>query len=339
MPGKMPEKMFGKNWREKIALQAAGLMCASAGIGYDKARQEAVRVLGGGQLAATHLPTKKEIREKLHLLSRNQQTHLRRCLFEELLVAMQHLADGDPQVDAEWLTAEIVPGTQYIIQVRSPTADQGGGEALPLDVEGMFLLAVRCTKESDTIFCKPHLGIAELESEIERLVVSPETGSLVRTVASKDRFADFAALLWPLESIMLSPTRHPEGDALYHSLQVFQRALEFRAYDEEFLLAALLHDVGKGIDREDHVAAGLAALDFHITQRTASLIDLHHEAHRYRDGTLGVRARRRLEAHPDFEDLLVLAECDQRGRECGVRVPDVEQALKQIRDLSEIFSE
>ena len=55
--------------------------------------------------------------------------------------------------------------------------------------------------------------------------------------------------------------------------------------------------------------------------------------------TSSTRARRRLEAHPDFEDLLVLAECDQRGRECGVRVPDVEQALEQIRDLSEIFSE
>jgi len=37
------------------------------------------------------------------------------------------------------------------------------------------------------------------------------------------------------------PQYHPEGDALYHSLQVFELAREARPYDEEFLLAALLH--------------------------------------------------------------------------------------------------
>ena len=335
---KKPEKMLGKNWREKLALRAAGLMCSSPGMGYEKARQEAVRVLRGGQLPAAQLPTKKEIREKIHLLSKNQQTLLRRFLFEELLVAMQCFADGDPQVDAEWLTAEIVPGTKYVIQIRGPSAERKVEEALPPEIEGMFLLAVRYAKESDAIFCKPHLGIAELKSEMERLGVPSETGGTARTVASEDRCKYFATLLWPLESIMLSSLRHPEGDALYHSLQVFQCALEFRAYDEEFLLAALLHDVGKGIDPEDHVVAGLTAIESHISQRTASLIELHHEAHRYREGTLGMRARRRLEANPDFEDLLLLAECDQRGRECGVMVPDVEQALEQIRDIGEIFS-
>ena len=40
---------------------------------------------------------------------------------------------------------------------------------------------------------------------------------------------------------------HPEGDALYHSLQVFDLACEESPYDEDFLLAALLHDVGKAM--------------------------------------------------------------------------------------------
>ena len=52
-----------------------------------------------------------------------------------------------------------------------------------------------------------------------------------------------------------------------------------------------------------------------------------------------MRARRRLELHPDFEDLLLLAECDVKGRVCGVRVPEVEQALEQIRELSEKCAE
>jgi HD superfamily phosphodiesterase len=53
-----------------------------------------------------------------------------------------------------------------------------------------------------------------------------------------------------------NPVYHPEGDALYHSLQVFELARQQVPWDEEFLLAALLHDVGKAIDPADHVAAG-----------------------------------------------------------------------------------
>ena len=40
-------------------------------------------------------------------------------------------------------------------------------------------------------------------------------------------------------------------------------------YDEEFLLAALLHDVGKAIDPSDHVEAALQALEGSITERTS----------------------------------------------------------------------
>ncbi len=39
-----------------------------------------------------------------------------------------------------------------------------------------------------------------------------------------DRFELFRALLVPLESVKLSPERHPEGDAQYQSLQVLHLA-------------------------------------------------------------------------------------------------------------------
>ena len=60
-----------------------------------------------------------------------------------------------------------------------------------------------------------------------------------------------------------------------------------RPYDEEFLLAALLHDVGKGIDPTDHVGAALQALDGLITERTQFLIEHHMHAQEYQAGTLG----------------------------------------------------
>ena len=51
------------------------------------------------------------------------------------------------------------------------------------------------------------------------------------------------------------------------SPQVFDLARDELPYDEEFLLAALLHDVGKAIDPHEHVLTGLEALDGFITER------------------------------------------------------------------------
>ncbi len=149
-----------------------------------------------------------------------------------------------------------------------------------------------------------------------------------------DRFRVYEVLLLPLEHVKENPEAHPEGDVLYHSMQVFELARAAIPYDEEFLLAALLHDVGKAIDPREHVAAGLEALDGTITARTAWLIEHHTAAHALRDGTLGARFRRRLEASESFEELMALAECDRRGRATGVAVPEVCEALAYLRDLA-----
>jgi hypothetical protein len=92
--------------------------------------------------------------------------------------------------------------------------------------------------------------------------------------------------------------------------------------------------VGKGLDPQDHVAAALEALEGTITPRTAWLIEHHMEAHAVHDGSIGHRARRRLQAHEDFETLLLLGQCDRDGRVPGVRVPDVDDALEELRELS-----
>ena len=103
-----------------------------------------------------------------------------------------------------------------------------------------------------------------------------------------DPYPIFRMLLLPLEEVKQSAKHHPEGDVLYHSLQVFEQARDRRPYDVEFLLAALLHDIGKGLDPADHVAAGLQALDGLITERTQFLIEHHMEA-AIPDGRFGLR--------------------------------------------------
>ena len=139
-------------------------------------------------------------------------------------------------------------------------------------------------------------------------------------------------LLSPLESVKQNPAYHPEGDALYHSLQVFELARAEREWDVELCLAALVHDVGKAIDPADHVGAGVEALAGLVSERVLTLMAHHMEAHIYRAGTLGARARRRLEQLADFEDLLLLSELDQAGRVRGVAVCTLDEALDWLAD-------
>jgi predicted HD phosphohydrolase/predicted nucleotidyltransferase len=145
-------------------------------------------------------------------------------------------------------------------------------------------------------------------------------------------------LLRPLENVKQSKKHHPEGDALYHSLQVFELARQERPYDEEFIVAALLHDIGKAIDPHDHVFAALEALEGLITERTFFLIEHHMDALKYKDGTLGHRARRRLAESEYFEDLMLLRELDSAGRQPGMQVSELEDALDFIRKLEEEFA-
>lgn len=169
---------------------------------------------------------------------------------------------------------------------------------------------------------------------------SGESGAETALAATHlDRFHYFAILLQPLEEVKLNPEKHPEGDVLYHSLQVFELAKDRLPYDEDFLLAALLHDVGKAIDRRNHIEAGLHALEGFISDRTAWLIEHHTDANNLRKGTIGARLRKRLEADENFEELMVLSECDRDGRKRGVMVSDIEEAIDYLRELADEHGE
>jgi predicted HD phosphohydrolase len=180
-------------------------------------------------------------------------------------------------------------------------------------------------------------AMARLSPEERRDLFQERTGP--EEEGRVDRFQVYRMLLLPLEKVRQGPRHQPGADVLEHSLQVFGLVRDQRPYDEEFLLAALLHDVGKGIEPKDHEAAGLAALDGWITPRTAWLIEHHTEAHGLRDGTIGVRARRRLEAAEDFEELELLSACDRASRAPGVAVPDLDEALDYLRDLARTCGE
>jgi hypothetical protein len=158
-------------------------------------------------------------------------------------------------------------------------------------------------------------------------------GEVGRLADHVDRFVIYKMRLEPLEGVKQNPRWHPEGDALYHSLQVFALARQARPYDEEFLLAALLHDVGKAIDPHDHVAAALEALRGTLTERTAWLIEHHMDLLARPDRPVNPRVRKALEDSEYFDDLALLRDLDEAGRVPGAVVGTVDQALEYLKGL------
>ena len=166
--------------------------------------------------------------------------------------------------------------------------------------------------------------------------VDDETICLVPLMADHlDRFAIYRMRLEPLESVKQNPRYHPEGDALFHSLQVFQLAREARPFDEEFLLAALLHDVGKAIEPKDHVVAGVEALRGSVTDRTLWLIEHHMDLLAGRDRPLNPRVKRDLETSEFYEDLKLLRALDDAGRIPGQPVESLDEVLAYVKGLED----
>ena len=188
------------------------------------------------------------------------------------LEAARRLFDAAPATESnptlEWLadTSE----NDFYVAKRKAAAVLGHrvrpGD-LPSDAE---------VREQVVILWRSRNGQGEDDADEGPEMPEPEEGEGIPTLAAHlDRFALYQMRLAPLEAIKQNPKYHPEGDALYHCLQVFHLARDARPYDEEFLLAALLHDVGKAIDPHNHIGAGVEALRGAVTERTLWLIEHH----------------------------------------------------------------
>ena len=357
--------------RRQIAFEAARLMYSRQESEYYRAKMKAGRRICLGWVKPSDLPSNAEIREQIELLARMNEgerrvDHLREMRLEALRL-MRLLRAYRPRLIGSTLTGHVRHGSDIDLHVF---ADGLEGIAAVLEDEGLvfdvehkrvrkqgeervfthihvrdrfdFELTVYATSLASYVFKSSitggpieRAGIPELEELLSReypgIALDQET---LQAESKVDRFQIYHMLLLPLEQVQGKPEWHPEGDALYHSLQVFDLACQELPYDEEFLLAALLHDIGKAIDSRDHVAAGLEALEGHISERTAWVIEHQLEAHQAREGTLGMRARRRLEESEDYENLVLLSLCDLRGRKKGVEASELEEAIEYLRELA-----
>ena len=366
--------MADERIRRQIALLAARLMYAREESEYFTAKRKAARRLGVEyRFRPKDLPSNREIRDQIQALANLYEGDKRHDHLKEMRLAahrmMRLLCAFRPRLIGSTLTGHIRRGSDIDIHVFSdhPSAvttvleddnfifDVERKRVIKHNEERIFThIHVRdrfnveltlypqdkanyAFKSSITGKAIERASIAELEELIRREHPGTDPDTEPEVGECFDRWSQYRLLLEPLERVKQDARYHPEGDALYHSLQVFELARDRMPWDEEFLLAALLHDVGKAIDPFDHVAAGLTALEHSITERTRFLISHHMDAQAYRAGTLGHRAKGRLESSEHFEDLMLLRDLDTAGRRPGVQVCTVNQALNYIRTLEEEY--
>ena len=173
----------------------------------------------------------------------------------------------------------------------------------------------------------------EIRRETERAMVQGSDAPAGKPGLPGDRFDRIAELVRVLGAVKRDPVKYPEGDALEHSLQVFARVSEECPWDEELLTAALVHDIGLAIDRSAAVAVALEELADLVTARTKWLVEMLPVATALHAGTLGHRARHRLEEHPDYDSLRLLESADRRGHVRSGEAPTLEEAIEILRAL------
>ncbi|MCH2183752.1 MAG: HD domain-containing protein [Mariniblastus sp.] len=366
--------MRASKLRKQIAWQAARLMYDRDETEYYRAKMKAARRLSCGWVKPSELPSNAEIRDEIELLARQHEGNSRTVhLFEMRIAAlalMRQLERYSPRLIGSVLTGHVRQGSDIDLHLFSDSLAAVTAEleyhGMTFDVERKqvtkngetqtfrhirlhdgfeFELTVYPTRQKSYPFRSSITGkpiekanLSQFRQFLAREYPDADLDiELGRQEERVDRFQVYAGLLLPLENVEQDRRYHPEGDVLYHSLQVYGLACDQRPYDEDFLLAALLHDVGKGIDPTDHVPAGLEALDGFISQRTAWLIEHHMLAHAIHDHTIGARKHRRLRENPSYAELLLLGECDRGGRQTGVLTEDLEEALAYIRQISEAY--
>lgn len=343
--------------RRQIAREAARLLFAQETAELFQARLQAQRRLQARGARPFEIPTRNDIAEAVNALAAEHPNYIAERqqaaadvsllrfvrLFAKFRPRLEcgpplrlHLCNGSPDVIAKFLVEEeIEPATPVELEQIDFT--------LPWRIEITQPLAAQIYLHpfaSWEDFPEENLTSWESISDLEqKLAATHPVLDLSSTTALPlqqiDRFVLYRQLLLPLEEVQQDPIRHPEGDALYHSLQVFALAKQARPYDEEFLLAALLHEVGKGIDPHAPLAAALEALELYTTERTRWFLEMHSAGLQVLDNTIGKRALRRLQMHPDYEDLLLLARCDRGGCVRGAIVPDLEESLAFLQQLAE----
>lgn len=368
--------MADRRLRQSIAAEAARLIQQRKELDYYSARRKAARYARRERVTAEDLPSYGEIQNELFALEGLFAQERQITSLAEIRLAarelMTLLSDYQPLLSGSAILGPVLPGAEIELTLSAGDLSEvsavllEAGHRAELDAAGQLVLEhhFRCvvrwktagdgqpvigtTYNIESSVSPYSLSLAELNDLIEAdAVAAVEATPMGNDTADEsedgqddayhpDFFPILEVLLNKLEQVKQDPILHPEGDVLYHSLQVFEQLRAECPYDEELLLAGLLHDAGMALDRRHPVEAIWQAVGELITPRTWFFIQNRVEAVDYLNTG---RIRGALRKSEDFEELVLLARADMKGRVRGAEVCTLEEALEYVAGLSSAWDD
>ncbi|HET6423336.1 MAG TPA: hypothetical protein VFG20_06615, partial [Planctomycetaceae bacterium] len=243
---------MSEDLRRQIATEAARLLLRGKEQDFTAARKRAARWLKRRKLRREDMPSNAEVQVQMYALSGVMAAErdpavawqLRQFAAQllDLLEDLEPLAHGAVMDGCATPGAEIgisVVGSRDVVAPRLQAAGLSA-RSLPVTSE-TALWQLYLTQPFPTVI--EGRAVEDAVNGLTRgvlqelLETTPSAARDVPTDEHPDALSVIEMLIEPLARVTLDPEFHPEGDALYHTLQVFELGVQERPYDEEFLLA------------------------------------------------------------------------------------------------------
>lgn len=350
--------------RKSLAAVAAQIMYDQEEKEYYQAKRKAAKRLNCENI---DLPANREIRESILEIARMYEgdDHSERlgAMRIAALKIMVQLEEFQPKLIGSVLTGHIHKSSDIDLHVFSDDPEIIADKLLDLDIDCDVEEKKVNKNNEERIFTHIHFQSMGFNFELTVYDMSKLNFSFVSSITLKPieraktkdvklMIVDFEEsmcewgegpfiekmrdLIEPLAFVQQNPKYHPEGDVLYHSLQVFDLAKEKRPDDYEFLLAALLHDVGKAIDPQDHVNVALDELEGWVSDRVLFLIEHHMNMLKWDEGKLSRDIKNEIKDSGYLGDLKLLRWVDNNGRVDGVETLSLDEALEYLDDIKNL---
>ncbi len=330
--------------RRAIATEAARLLLRRKESNHAAARKRAARWLSRRRVHRDDMPSRKEIDDQFDLLAgldsaEHQQARLRewQLLAVELGTA---LAEFTPDFHGPVVDGPYVPGAEIRVTVEADAFDSVVASLRSVALVDRLDLSepsvVRCRFRRSPVLVGVNdepddaIDLATLRALTAPADLPDESFESVTSDEPEIDYDHLEHLLARLEDVRLPSDRHPEGDALYHALQVFELGRAERPWDEEFLVACLVHDAGLAVDPRLGTDATLEALEGLVTPRVLSLVA---GLPRIERALQAGRIPKSLRQSGEADDLLLLARCDRDGRVPGRETCTLDEAIAYLVDL------
>ncbi|MCE9530140.1 MAG: tRNA adenylyltransferase, partial [Planctomycetes bacterium] len=243
--------------RHAIAFEAARLMYDRVESEYFTAKRKAAKRLCRGSVKPNDLPSNAEIRDLIQTFARTQEGDARTSNLRDMrlhaLHLMRHLRRFRPRLIGSVMTGHVRKGSDIDLHLFSDSVEAIeailAAEGYTFDVERKqvvkhnearvfthihvldkfnFELTIYAEDKAHYVFKSSITGkaierasIKQLEDLIVREYPDVNLDEAVAEIEEEiDPYQMFQLLLQPLDKVKQSPKYHPEGDVLYHSLQV-----------------------------------------------------------------------------------------------------------------------